>query len=661
MMKRNKKRNRFLAVLLTLSLLFSMIPISASAYGFSDIFSSYTYLDAVNYVSDNGIMTGTSPTKFNPNLSLTRGMAVTALYRKAGEPFAWGSNSFSDVSPSDYFYDAVNWAVEEGITNGTSSTKFSPHKNLTREDATVFLYRYSKKTVTAVNKSKDISWYSDYSSVSSYARDAMRWAISNGILETPSGYLSPKATMTRIQLANAIYKFGTNVERIVTESDRLGIINSDGYFTSEEYYMTKSHVNKLKNYFNTYKPNLTSAVIDTINNPNKKFAGSCYGMSVVTILDKYGKIAFNENFSNENQMYNITDICGKVSESAINYYHKAQGITGYGGRTIDTVSQMDVCKRASGPVLLSYFWGSTDDQGFSVERGHTVIVNSCTQSGSTYTLKIINPNDLKEQTATLTSGGVLTIKGKTTYLYQLAALDIFSTFNKIDIDSYKNSYSAAVSSANTENEYDVSANMQDNNYSTLMVDLIGEFTIRNSSGEYLTWDSTGLNGNMEIYNTTIIPNGEDYPASMYIDVPVSDTFTFQNAFSNDIWFSVSDQYRYARISGSGVEETAINNQGVIKLSGKALEFNAAYRNIGAAGHPEPTLFTLDGSGSGNIVVERTDEGMEASGISGECTVTEVNDYGETIDSFQIISQPEEKESASVDISSDADELSNISR
>ena len=143
-MKKTGLISRLMSAVLVCALLFGALSVPASAKSFSDISSSHPSLDAINYVSDNGIIAGTSSTNFSPNVAVTRAMVVTALYRKAGSPAVSGTNKFTDVSSSAYYYKPVLWATNKGIVSGTSSTTFSPNENITRQDAAVMLYKLGK-------------------------------------------------------------------------------------------------------------------------------------------------------------------------------------------------------------------------------------------------------------------------------------------------------------------------------------------------------------------------------------------------------------------------------------------------------------------------------------------------------------------------------------
>jgi len=110
---------------------------------FTDVSKDAYYYKAVLWAVEKGITAGTSTTTFGSDDIVTRGQAVTFLWRAAGKPEAASVNPFTDVSKDVYFYDAVLWAVEQGITNGTSATSFSPSNSCTRAQIVTFLYRYA--------------------------------------------------------------------------------------------------------------------------------------------------------------------------------------------------------------------------------------------------------------------------------------------------------------------------------------------------------------------------------------------------------------------------------------------------------------------------------------------------------------------------------------
>ncbi len=624
-----KKWRNFLAVFLVAALMISMVSLPAEAIGFSDIPSTYGNIDAVNYVSDNNIMVGTSATRFGPTDSLTRAMVVAVLYRKAGSPSVSLTNTFTDVSSSSYYAKAVSWATQNGIVSGTSATTFSPNSNVIRQDGMCFLYRYSKTTKTYSSKMATITGYSDYGSVSGYAQDAMRWAIGNKVLSTIAGKLYPKSPMTREGLAVSITNFGSNVERIIAKRDNLGFTNSSSNFTTTKYFMTSSHYSKLSNAYkyNCDKPELAAGLADRINNTAQRWGGSCYGMSTVAILDKLGKIAFNENYFTSNTMYGVTALGGTARESAINYYHDCQRYLKYGTSGTSVSSVMDICRNAEGPILFSYWWNEITG-GKTVRHGHTVVVNSCTLSNGVYTLKVINPNATAEQTMTLNSARVLTTPTGKITLAELAAKSIFpkDEYKNVDIDGETNvdsGYSYAASQVKAKEEYSAEPFFSEP-CSVLEIKLAGNYTIWNSENQYLSWNESGLNGTMPILDSVMIANGESAPAEMLLYVPASENFTFETKSSEKVWFSVSDSLRYARISGSGLEKAVLKADGVIELEGEQLDFGAAYLPMGSLAQDSSILFTLEGSGTEKVKVEYGENEIKAEGLTGEYTVRSID-------------------------------------
>ena len=112
---------------------------------FKDVVKGSYYETAVLWAVENGITKGTSATTFNPEEICTRAQITTFLWRSQGMPDAGGANPFTDVTSGKYYYSAVLWAVENKITNGTSATTFSPDEDCTRAQTVTFLYRCLSK------------------------------------------------------------------------------------------------------------------------------------------------------------------------------------------------------------------------------------------------------------------------------------------------------------------------------------------------------------------------------------------------------------------------------------------------------------------------------------------------------------------------------------
>ena len=168
---------------------------------FDDVKPGAFYFDAVQWAVKNGITNGTGKSTFSPNDVCSRYQIVMFLWRAAGQPEAKAAVSFADVKPSDIFYEAVQWAVERGITNGTSSTSFSPFAPCTRGQIVTFLHRSAG--------SPTISGACDFSDVSagSFCRDAVIWASSEGITKgTSAGRFSPNEGCTRAQVVTFLHR-----------------------------------------------------------------------------------------------------------------------------------------------------------------------------------------------------------------------------------------------------------------------------------------------------------------------------------------------------------------------------------------------------------------------------------------------------------------------
>ncbi len=175
---------------------------------FTDVSSSAWYCNSVQKATQWGLFNGTSSSQFSPEVAMTRAMFVTVLYRYEGSPAVSGSTPFTDLSQS-YYYDAVLWASQNGIVNGTTATTFGSNASVTREQMVVFLYRYcGGYKGYHVLDAADLSGYSDANQISSYALDAMKWAVAKGYIKgTSATTLSPQVVATRAQVAEILVKF----------------------------------------------------------------------------------------------------------------------------------------------------------------------------------------------------------------------------------------------------------------------------------------------------------------------------------------------------------------------------------------------------------------------------------------------------------------------
>lgn len=179
-----------------------------SADQFTDIAGHWAEA-SIREIVAAGLMNGTSESTFEPNGNMTRAMLVTLFWRMEGEPAAVSSASFEDVSAGSWYADAVNWANGEGIVTGFSDTEFGPQSAITREQIAVLLYRYEQYKGNDVSARADLSGYSDYAQISSYAQDAMSWANAEGLMTgRMASTLDPKGTATRAEIATLLVRRG---------------------------------------------------------------------------------------------------------------------------------------------------------------------------------------------------------------------------------------------------------------------------------------------------------------------------------------------------------------------------------------------------------------------------------------------------------------------
>ena len=169
---------------------------------FVDVTKDAYYYDAVMWAVENNITTGKTSTTFEPGSACTRAHAVTFLWRAAGSPLPTSSeNPFSDVVSSAYYYNAVLWAVENGITNGRTATTFEPNSICNRGQIVTFLYRSAKASATSNN-----STFTDVSQ-EAYYYDAVNWAAVTGVTQgfTPTMF-GPGQNCNRGQIVTFLYR-----------------------------------------------------------------------------------------------------------------------------------------------------------------------------------------------------------------------------------------------------------------------------------------------------------------------------------------------------------------------------------------------------------------------------------------------------------------------
>ena len=182
---------------------------------FQDVTESDWFYAAVQYVYEQGIMSGVEEGRFAPDTTLTRAMLAQTLYAMEGKPQAAHGEHFSDVNESDWYAAAVAWAAENGLVSGVGGDRFAPNDALTREQMALILYRYAQhKHYDVKVDGEPLEGFQDGEKISHWAVDAMAWAVSAKLLSgTGENQLTPAGTATRAQVAQVLANFSQTAAR----------------------------------------------------------------------------------------------------------------------------------------------------------------------------------------------------------------------------------------------------------------------------------------------------------------------------------------------------------------------------------------------------------------------------------------------------------------
>lgn len=180
-----------------------------------DVPESQWYYDSVKGAVLRGLFNGVSPSRFNPNDTMTRAMLVTVLWRYAGAP-AEGANKFSDVPAGQWYTGAVAWAAHNHIVDGVGGGRFAPNDTITREQMAAILYRYAGTIKEDTSARADLDGFADRAKVSGWASDAIRWCVAaqyiGGSRSGDKLLLDPQGSATRAQVAAILMRFLKNVD-----------------------------------------------------------------------------------------------------------------------------------------------------------------------------------------------------------------------------------------------------------------------------------------------------------------------------------------------------------------------------------------------------------------------------------------------------------------
>lgn len=646
---------RVCSVLLLVALLFSITVPFTSAY--SDVTRSAfpSYFDAINYVTDNGLMNGTSSTTFEPNTVISRAMIVTTLHRLAGSPASYASVNFTDVSSSAWYYNAVRWAVKYGITTGATTTTFEPDSTVTREQAVTFFYRYLQK-YRGVTPIVDMSITScgDYANIYDYAITPFRWAVSNGIVYPDSSSnkrLYPKAGVYRKELALWICRFGTNVEGIRAGIDTFSFSNQPQYFASatavnpdtnetpKKYLISTANYTKLLSQANKSEAALIASFVKST-----EWLGACYGLSMSLMLDKYGVIDLNGNYTNScktiysmpqpsdvrnshhKAVYNKEKTIRFTQlEDTINYYLLTQfvkskvNISECGGEFDNKVNAsgtpakglVDSLKKG-GIVMVNYSVESA--MGNSTWAHSVLLYGKPTLNNGYYDIKCWDSMDSNTPAR-------LRVKSDYKSCYFVTGTGTIGPSHVVYYSSYYGLLPFDIDGVN--NGRAASPSKQEST-TWIYADTNADCTITNADGEVLRSEYGIASGDMEILDTKMIVLGEGMPARMAWKVRASESFHFETESDECGFYAEIDEELYA-VTGTGIS-TVDFSKNKVNVAGT----NIDYRVISTANMEDNHYICYYGS---------EPESLELS-LDGTAPlmITEGNQHAEIVDVRDLSSQ-----------------------
>lgn len=255
-------KQKFISIFLSAAILLGALPFYVSAAEYEDVPKTAWYYEAVSEASDSGLFSGVGDGKFEPGRTMTRGEFVKVLssFTANYQASQFYYSSFSDVATDKWYFAPIQWANRAGIVSGVGNGRFAPGGKVTREQIVAILYRYAKAAgnSTAYDESR-LSEFSDKGKISNYAKEAMAWAVTTGLIKGSGGRLNPKSNALRCEVAQIIVNSSaiiTNryitlsppsqeeqaaaslnwaVNPSYTFSDMKPLSERDGYYTLQNY------------------------------------------------------------------------------------------------------------------------------------------------------------------------------------------------------------------------------------------------------------------------------------------------------------------------------------------------------------------------------------------------------------------------------------------
>lgn len=653
-----KKWTRALLALFLMATISLGSVLPAQAVYFKDVTRSdlgSELFDSINYVSDNGIIVGAYSDTYSPNASLTRAMVVAILYRWSGDGGSY-SNPFTDVSRSDYYYDAVGWAYQNGIVYGTTNTQFSPGNPVTKEQFFAFLYRYAKiynsdKTDYA---STSISGHPDYSQVEEYAKIPLRWAKGHHVLKlTPTESIYPKLAVSRKYAAAFITRYSMQIKGF-DYSSRFKFINSSNNFHTE--VILNSNIKaKLENSINikfSKKADIDTCTKILATKLTNGVGGHCNGMCMAMYFDKVGKIDFNQNTCNATTMSAVSvPKLNSVVESVINYYQIVQSFPGWNQEvfTSDDANLKAGAEaiynvlRNTGPVLMGFTWLIDPNTNKKDTSAHRVIAISCTKTIYTsgkivYSLTYYDPNETTLVTKPLEyQNGKISFYGKDIVGIYYLSPDKMDFWDIFDFDGAYNTGDMTLSTNKiAESDYSSQQAVEQPETVTLLTSSVA-FTVENAQGQQLHYNGQTFTGEIDVICSSIVETTPGEPYWLSITVPYSNSFTYTPMSDRPSEFTVCAGDYYGGIAGTGIEKVSVDKASGIMVNGNNMQLSV----YGSLKDNNYQYFRFDGKAEKAVNISYDSKDLSVSGMTGEAVIYQKDTFAEpdVLCSFNLSADP----------------------
>lgn len=643
------------SLVLTGALIISCLPPVTSATSFSDV--DITNLgtevfEAIMFVADNGIMSGTGPSQFSPNMVMPRAQIVQLLFNMEGQPthskdgtlLSDVSIPFVDVPANAWYYNAVRWAYKEGVVNGTSSTTFSPEMTVNTEQTVTILYRYETNICDRIfSVSSLINTHGDYANISSYARTPMNWALTYAIIQPVSAttYLYPQLNMLRKTMALYICRLEKNAVGFQDNNKRLGFTN---YTSTRE--LSQNAYNVLTSIiYSRYSSNEAQDIINDLSQKMTDSGGNCSGISFANYFDAIGRIDFN--WATAGNAYPTMNSITSKSIGNVRYgislYQLLMNVaadfrTDFSNPTEAALTQIKTNIEKHGPVLFNYFWKNANNDTV----GHALIVTKIVKvNSSQYKLTTIDPNNIDNvsvKTFSLTSSGMYYGSLQLTTIGYFSATDV-NEIAFLDIDGRYNNHSLSGTTrataqgtffvgkdypAQRDNDAGNSSEVEtssESNFDNKMIVTVPaqDFTLKTDSGKTLSYCDNELSGSISVLSNKLIENGDEV-AFLRLILGIDETLEFiSNSKDTDI--TVTSNTINSRVSTKGAGSIRISaNETVVTGD------NAEYAVLTSTGLSHNRFVCISGTIQNTLTIQNVDNTLSVANSAGKNEISFFGSY-----------------------------------